>query len=202
MRHLGPSRTEVWGKLQQPGIGSYEELICRSHTEVEWFTPYNRIMDSTKRIPWTEWYLGGRLSITPNCLDRHAQGSRDEKVALIAETEDGLVIRWSYAELASPVAQAASAMRASGIRRGDTVGVSLPMIAEAVTILLACFKIGAIVIPNFSGFAQWAVAERLREVGARLLFTSTYALRRGKRIHLKVAADEAVALTPSTADPR
>ncbi len=203
-------RANVTRFMRAQGIGSYDELMARCATEtewfwdvvakdlgIEWFTPYSRVMDCAKGIPWTEWYLGGRLNITHNCVDRHAQGPRAGKVALIAESEEGQVTTWTYAELADRVTRAASALRNLGIRRGDTVGVYLPMMAEVAIILPACFKVGAIVIPIFSGFAPRAVAERLRDAGARLLFTATYGLRRGMHVDLKGAADETAALTPS-----
>ncbi len=196
--------------MRAHGIESCAELIRRSVAEpewfwdaaakdlgIEWFAPYRQVMDSTKGIPWTEWYVGGTLNIAHNCLDRHLGGPHAEHPAVIAEEEDGRVTRWSYGDLAQRVARVASAMRAHGIRRGDTVGLYLPMIADVITILLASLKIGAIVIPIFSGFAPRAAAERLKDAEARMLFTATYALRRGKRVDLKAAADETAALTPS-----
>lgn len=196
--------------MREHGIASHEELIRRSTSEIEWYwdalpralgvewcTPYTQVMDTTSGIPWTEWYIGGTLNMTHNCLDRHAAGVAADRTALIAETEDGQITRWTYRALADRVNRIASAMRGLGIRRGETVGIYMPMVADVVTILLACFKVGAVAIPIFSGFAPRAVAERLRDGDARLLFTADYALRRGRRVELKAAADEAAALTPS-----
>lgn len=148
--------------MREHGIASYEELIRRSTTEIEWFwdalpralgvewcTPYTRVMDTASGIPWTEWYVGGTLNITHNCLDRHAGGVAADRPALIAETEDGQLTSWTYSALAERVSRIASVMRGLGIRRGETVGIYMPMIADVVTILLACLKIGAVAIPSF-----------------------------------------------------
>lgn len=182
-----------------------DSLIRRSIEEQEWFweaivedlgiefsRPYQTVRDTGPGLPWTRWYRGGELNIVANCLDRHADGLRANEICLIAEREDGSVTTFTFAELRDAVARCAAGLVAAGVRPGERVAAYMPMTAEVVVQLLATLKIGAIFIPIFSGYAPAAVAERLRDAGATLLFTADATLRRGKVVPIKGQAEAAV----------
>ncbi|MGH2397473.1 MAG: AMP-binding protein, partial [bacterium] len=131
-----------------------------------------------------------------NCLDRHIRAGRGDHLAIIWEGEDGSIRRLTYEELSEEVCRLAGALRGLGIGRGDIAGVFMPMMPETVVATLALSRIGAIYVPIFSGFAASAVATRLADCGARLLFTADGFTRRGNVVEMKRVADEAVAQTP------
>lgn len=196
--------------MKKHGIVSYEELIERTTSDpewfwraveedlnIEWFRPYERVFDSSKGVPWTSWYTGGQLNIAHNCLDRHARSTRGDKAACVWEGEDGSVRTLTYWDLYTAVNRAANGLKSLGVKKGDRVGIYMPFTPEVVIQMLACFKIGAISIPVFSGYAPKAVAERLANADAKLLFTADTSFRRGKPIDLKFQADQAVKDAPS-----
>jgi acetyl-CoA synthetase len=200
----------VWQFMQRQGIASLEELQRRATAEPEWFwdavaadlpveffRPYDTVLDTTRGIPWTRWYTGGTLNLAHNCVDRHAQSVLRDEPAILWQGEDGSTRRLSYAELLAETNRLALALKGLDIGRGDRVGLFLPMLPETVVAFLACARIGAIVLPIFSGFGAAAVAERLEDAGARALITADGTLRRGGVIALKPIADEAVDRVPS-----
>ena len=196
--------------MRKHGIGSIEEFRRRSIEESEWFwdavvedmgieftTPYERVLDSSGGIAWSTWFVGGRVNLTHNCVDRHALGDRGERPAIVSESEDGDVRTFTYAELKREVDAIAAGLRALGIGKGDPVAVFMPMVAEAVIAAYAIAKLGALYMPIFSGFAPSAVAARLQDARAKAIFTADGGLRRGSQALMKPAADEAVAEAPS-----
>jgi acetyl-CoA synthetase len=156
-----------------------------------WHKPYERLLDTTRGPAFADWFIGGETNIATACVDRHAGSETGRKTALIAETEDGAVRRYTFAELADEVGRLAHALRALGVGRGDRVACYLPMVAEVVFAMLATQKLGAIFIPIFSGYAAPALRERLEEAGVKLLFTADGSLRRGQTVPLKTEADRA-----------
>lgn len=196
--------------MRKHGLTDSATLIQRSMDEQDWFwdavvedlgieflRPYGTVRDTDAGIPWTEWYLGGKLNIVSNCLDRHAAGPRAAKPCLISEREDGTVTRLTFAQLKHAVDRCAAGLIAAGVTRGDRVGAYMPMTAEVIIQLLATIKIGAVFVPIFSGYAPAAVAERLRDAGAVLLFTADTTLRRGATVPIKPNADDAADAAPS-----
>ena len=165
--------------------------------DIAFYRPYDAILDTSRGIPWSRWFVGGSINLAHQCLDRHARSSRRDRAAVIWEGEDGTVRRLSYAELHAETCRLAGAMRRLGIGRGDRVGLFLPMVPEAVVAFLACAKIGAISIPIFSGFGAQAVAARLEDGQAVALITADVSFRRGKAIHLEPVAREAADACPS-----
>ncbi len=190
--------------LRTTGIPSYDELMARSSADPAWFTeallryldirferPYTRILDLSRGPAWPEWCVDGRLNIVASCLDKHLDGSAASRPALLYESEEGVVRSQTYAELAGEVNRAANGLRALGIGKGDVVGLFLPMSPEIVVALLAIARIGAVILPLFSGFGAGAVASRLEDAGARLLITADGMPRRGHLVPLKPTADDA-----------
>lgn len=203
-------RANVTRLMRQHGLTDVTTLVERSVADPEWFwdavvrdlgieftRPYETVMDTSHGIPWTEWFVGGRLNLAANCLDRGLHRRRAGEVCLIAEREAGVVERYTFAELKGAVTRCAAALQSAGVEPGDRVAAYMPMIPEVVVQLLAVIEIGAVFIPIFSGYAPAAVAERLRDAGATLLFTADQSHRRGQPVPIKRYADEAVAEAPS-----
>jgi len=189
------------------GISTYDELVERSTTDIEWFwdaalkdlgvewdRPYDAVLDESEGFPWAKWFVGGKLNIVRNCIDRHAAGPRPDHPAIEWVSEGGDRRTVSFADLDRETCRVANAMKAAGVKRGDTVGLYLPMIPELVSVFYAALKIGAVVIPVFSGFGAGALAARLEDGGCRMLFTADGSVRRGKPIATKPEADRALDL--------
>ena len=204
------ARTRMGRFMKQHGLATLTDLQRRSIADPEWywdavsrdldfhwFTPYRRVLDESKGIAWPRWFEGGRINLADNCVDRHLAAGRGNKPAVIAEAEDGTVRTLTYVELGAEVGRLANALKRLGIRPGDTVGIFLPMCAEAVIATLAVARIGAVYTPCFSGYGAQAVASRLDGCGARVLITADAFARRGQPVPLKRTADEAVSASPS-----
>jgi len=204
------ANARVAGLMRRHAIAGAGELRRRAAAEpewfypailadlgVEWFAPYRELCDSRRGLPWTEWFLGGRLNVVHNVLDRHAAGARAGQLALVAEDEAGAIERLTYGELHERVCRLAGALAGLGVAAGDAVGLYLPMRVEVAVALLACLKIGAVAVPIFAGFGPEAVAGRLADAGARVLLTAERTTRRGRAIELKPVADAACALVPA-----
>jgi acetyl-CoA synthetase len=196
--------------MRRHGIATAEELLARSVADPEWFwdavgrdlgivftEPYHTIRDTSRGIPWTDWFVGGRLNLTANCLHRHLGTDREDRPALVGETEAGRITALSYGDLARAVDRCAGGLRAVGIRPGDRVGACMPMTLEVAVQMFAAFQVGAVFVPIFSGYAPPAIAERFRHAGVRLVFTAGRSRRRGVAVDIKANADAAVAAVPS-----
>jgi acetyl-CoA synthetase len=195
--------------MRRHRIPTYRELISRSTGDIEWFwqaavddleiefyRPFDAVLDSSGGIAWTTWFRGGTINLAHHCLDRHARSSRRDQIAVIAEGEDGVVRRLSYGELHAEACRLANALVGLGIGQGDAIGLFLPMIPEAVISFLACAKIGAIAVPIFSGFGAQAVAARLADCSAKAVLTVDASIRRGHWIPMEPIAVEAAAACP------
>lgn len=204
-------RANVARLMRKAGCESISELRQLSIDDIAWYwdavvkdlgipfrRPYSRVFDSSAGIEWTKWFIDGRCNLTHACIDRWRDDpERADQAALIGEFEDGAVTSYTYRELACAIDRVARALLSSGIEKGDPVAVFMPMIPEAVIAAYAIAKIGAIYLPIFSGFAAGAVAARLNDSKAKLVFTSDGSWRRGKWIGVKAVCDEAVAQSPS-----
>ncbi len=185
-------------------------FVDRSVRDIEWFwrevveelditfqRPFDRVLDSSQGIAWTTWFSGGLINLAQHCLDRHAQGTAGERLAIIWDGEDGSSRRLTYRELHAMTSRAASALGHLGVTQGDRVGLFLPMIPEAVAAFLACARIGAVAVPVFSGFGAAAIAARLVDCQARVLIAARTSVRRGRPIDMLGEALQAVESTPS-----
>ena len=157
-----------------------------------WKKPYDRVLDTSCGIPWTTWWLGGRMNFVASAL-RHDPS----RTAIIFEGEEGTTRRLTYGELASAVRRCAAGLRALGLKPGDRVGIFLPLTPECAIATLAVAAIGAVYTPIFSGYASDAIAGRLRDCDATVLITADGFLRRGQVIQMKETADAAVDGAPS-----
>jgi acetyl-CoA synthetase len=183
----------------------YQELYQRSLTHaddfwseqakiVDWFKPFH----SVSRVSWSapvsiEWFLGGQLNASYNCLDRHL-AQHGDKVAIFWEPDspDEPTRTLTYQELHDEVCRMSNVLRARGVRRGDRVTIYLPMIPEAVMAMLACARLGAPHSVIFGGFSPDAIADRIGDCGSKWVITADEGRRGGKRIPLKHNVDEAL----------
>ncbi len=187
-------RTNVWRFMRRLGFHDREAFLRFSveHAErfwdelmremdVSWFEPYRQVMDASRGPEWAQWFTGGRLNIAHNCLDRWAGSGR---VACIWEGEDGATRSITFEELRDDANRVANGLVGLGLRPGDRVALCMPMVPEILPILYGCFKAGMTVVPIFAGFGAGAIGARIEDSGARVVFTTEYMIRRGKKIPL------------------
>ena len=170
---------------------AYWARLAREH--VSWKTPFTQVLDESNP-PFFKWFADGTLNVSYNCLDRHVEAGQGDRVAIISETDDGAIRQVTYRELLSKVCQISNALRARGIGKGDRVVIYMAMGVEAVVAMQACARIGAIHSVVFGGFSAQSVRDRINDAGAVAVITSDEQCRGGKRLPLKPAVDEAIAL--------
>jgi acetyl-CoA synthetase len=163
--------------------------------ELEWSAPWNRVLEW--KPPFVKWFIGGKLNVSVNCLDRHVRTARKNKAALIWEGEPGDRRTLTYWELFRDVNQFANVLRSLGVGRGDRVAIYLPMVPELPIAMLACARIGAIHSVVFGGFSAASLRDRINDAKAKVLITADGGFRRGQTIPLKKMADDAMEDTPS-----
>ena len=196
--------------VNKHGLGSYDELMRRSTTDIAWFwdtvlrdldiqfyKPYSRVVDLSEGKPWARWCVDGEMNVIHNMLDKYTGTPTDEKIAIKSETEDGTARTLSYKELREGVNKMAGTLRSLGLGKGDAIGVFMPMVPEIVIAMLAIIKIGGIFLPLFSGFGASAIVSRLKDADAKALFTGAGTYRRGKFCAMKPIADEAGSQIPT-----
>lgn len=159
--------------------------------ELEWFEKWDTVLDW--QPPFAKWFSGGKINISHNCLDRHLKTWRKNKAALIWEGEPGDSRTLTYAQLHREVCQFANAMKELGVKKGDRIGIYMPMIPEAVIALLACARIGAPHTVIFGGFSAEALRSRLEDAEVKLVITADGGFRKDKAVPLKPQVDAAIA---------
>jgi acetyl-CoA synthetase len=191
------------------GVDSFEALNERANRDPAWFhdalirfldyrfeRPYERVLDLGDGRPFAHWCVGGVTNVVLNCLDRRRATPRYDQPVLVWEGEDGAQTTWTFADLDRETCRLAWGLRRLGVGRGDVVGMVLPNLPHAAVAMLAVAKIGAIVLPMFSGFGADAIAQRLNDGNAKALITVDGSLRRGKPVGAKAVVDEALAHCP------
>ena len=168
--------------------GQASELIA-------WSKPWDTILEWD--LPYAKWFVGGELNVSYNCLDRHVEAGRGDKVAFHWEGEPGDSRTITYAELLDDVQRFANVLKSLGVAKGDRVNIYMPMIPEVAVAMLACARIGAAHSVVFGGFSAQALADRINDAEATVLITADGGYRRGEVFPLKAAADEAVANAPT-----
>jgi acetyl-CoA synthetase len=167
----------------------------QARTLVDWHTPWTQVLDW--QPPSVRWFLGGTLNVAENCLDRHVRTWRRNKAAFIWEGENGDRRTLTYWDLYVEVSKFANVLKQLGVRRGDRVGIYLPLVPEAAVAMLACARIGAIHSVVFGGFSPESLRDRLQDAQAKVLVTADGGYRRGQIVPLKRNADRALAESPS-----
>ncbi len=148
-------------------------------------------------LPYAKWFIGGKLNVSFNCLDRHVLAGKGDKVAIHWEGEPGDTRTITYSQLLDEVQKFSNVLKSLGVNKGDRVNIYLPMIPEAAVAMLACARIGAAHSVVFGGFSSQALADRINDAEAKVLITADGGYRRGDVFALKPAADEAIANTPT-----
>ncbi len=184
--------TEMYDEAAEDDQGFWAR---QSAELLDWATDWKTICEW--QLPYAEWFVGGQLNVAHNCLDRHVDAGRGDKVAIHFEGEPGDTRALTYAELLDEVQRLANALRGLGVQAGDRVNIYLPMIPEAAIAMLACARIGAAHSVVFGGFSAQALADRIVDAGSKVLITADGGYRRGAVFPLKPAADEAVADCPT-----
>lgn len=196
--------------MDRYGIATLDELMRRSIQEIDWFwnailedlhiefyEPYKCVLDTTPGIAWTRWCVGGKMNIVHNCLDKRTGTPVENRAAIRWEGEEGETRVLTYGDLSREVNRLANALRRLGLKKGDVIGLFMPMVPEIAIALFAIVKIGAIVLPLFSGYGAEALATRLADAEARALLTADGFHRRGQTVFMKAIADAAIAKVPS-----
>ncbi len=168
-------------------MDGFWDKIARDFT---WETPWTQVREGS--VPGTRWFTGGRLNITLNCLDRHANGSRANKKALIWASEEGEARTYTFKELLALTSQVANALKSLGVKKGDRVLIYLPLTPEGVVSMLACARLGAVHSVVYAGLGSGALRSRIEDAHARVVITADVGYRRGKETPLKSIVDEAV----------
>jgi acetyl-CoA synthetase len=163
--------------------------------ELLWYKPWKRVLDWDP--PKAEWFVGGKLNASVNCLDRHVAGPRKNKAALIWEGEPGDQRVLTYRELLREVSKFGNVLRSLGVGKGDRVTLYMPMIPELPIAMLACARIGAIHSVVFGGFSAESLKDRINDQEAKVLVTADGGWRRGNVVQLKRISDEALVDCPS-----
>ena len=174
----------------------YEAFWARQASElVSWDTEWDTICEW--KLPYSKWFIGGKLNVSYNCLDRHVIAGKGDKVAFHFEGEPGDTRTITYSQMLDEVQKFANVLKGLGVNKGDRVNIYLPMIPEAAVAMLACARIGAVHSVVFGGFSSQALSDRINDAEAKVLITADGGYRRGEVFPLKPQADEAVASTPS-----
>ncbi len=172
------------------------ETFWASEAEkLDWFTPWQNVLEWNS--PWAKWFVGGKLNVTYNCVDRHAHSARRNKAAIIWEGEPGDSRVLTYGMLQREVNRCANALRSLGVSKGDRVAIYMGMVPELAIAMLACAKIGAPHSIVFGGFSAEALRERINDAKAKIVVTCDGAWRRGSIVPLKASVDEALRETPT-----
>jgi acetyl-CoA synthetase len=182
----------LWQRGKDDPEGFWAEQAER---KLHWFRKWNRVLDW--KPPHSRWFIGGTTNACYNCLDRHLDGPRKNKAALIWEGEPGDSRVLTYHQLHRETCKFANCLKKLGIQKGDRVTIYMPMIPEAAVAMLACARIGATHSVVFGGFSAEAVADRNNDAKSRLVITADGGWRRGKVVPLKANVDAALAKSPT-----
>ncbi len=163
--------------------------------ELTWSKPFSKVLEWTP--PHAKWFADGELNASVNCLDRHLDGPRRNKAAIVWEGEPGDRRTLTYWELAREVRTFANVLKSLGVKRGDRVGIYLPMIPEAAIAMLACARIGAVHSVVFGGFSPESLRDRMNDAEAKVVITADAGYRRGQVVPLKRNTDKALEECPT-----
>ncbi len=206
---LFPPPVEFAARAHIQSVEQYEAMYRRSveepeafwgeaAEELEWFAKWTKVLEPGGASgSGAKWFVGGKLNLSHNCVDRHAMGSRRDKVALLWEGEPGEVRKLTYGELLVEVQRFANVLKAQGVQRGDRVAIYMGMCPELAIALLGCARIGAVHSVIFGGFAAQAIVDRVNDSACVALITQDVSYRRGGEVKLKAIVDEALVKCPT-----
>src|SRR5437868_1732672 len=182
-------------KMYRESMRQPDAFWAREAKELVWRKPWKKVLEW--KAPFAKWFVGGQLNLSENCIDRHLDGPRRNKAAIIWEGEPGDTRVLRYQDLYREVSRFANVLKGQGIKPGDRVTIYMPMIPELAIAMLACARIGATHSIVFGGFSDTAVADRNNDAKARLIITADGGWRRGKVVPLKQNVDAALDKSPT-----
>ncbi len=181
---------ERYRELYQQSIDDPETFWAAEASELHWQEKWTQVLDW--QPPFSKWFLGGKLNVSENCVDRHLAGARRNKAAIIWEGEPGDTRTLTYQQLHREVCLFANVLKNNGVKSGDRVIVYMPMVPEAAIAMLACARIGAVHSVVFGGFSADSIRDRIEDSGATAVITADGGYRRGGVVALKANVDEAL----------
>lgn len=195
-----PENTKIMAFAIKNGIHDLRTLYDRADNDPEWFwraviddigisfkSPFTKLKDDSKGIPYTKWFVGGKVNITYNCVEKFKESGA---VAIKFESEDGEKRYLSFRELDLATGKLAGSLRDLGIKKGDRIGIYMPSNSDSVISLYSILRLGAVAVPVFSGYGIEAVQSRMKDAGAKFLFSQERYNRKGKKISTKSILDE------------
>jgi acetyl-CoA synthetase len=204
------ARSRLGGLLASTGIDGMAELHRRAVADPEWYwrlvvadlgvvfdRPFTQVLDENAGKPFPRWFVNGALNLGANCLDRWVDGPMADKPAVIWAAESGESRAVSFRELHRDAVRFSQYLRSRGIGKGDRVGLFLPMIPETAAAFLACARVGAIVVPVFSGYGPEAVSARMQACDVKLLVAADGFRRKGRRVAMQPVVEQVLAEAPS-----
>ncbi len=201
-----PPPAEFAANAHVKSFGEYEKLYAEAAADpqafwakqaeaLHWFKKWDTVLEWNE--PFAKWFVGGKINISYNCLDRHLETPRKNKAAMIWEGEPGEQRTLTYLQLHREVSKFANVLRKLGVSTGDRVALYMPLVPELAISMLACARIGATHTVIFGGFSADAIRDRVIDCGCKVIVTADGGFRRGSEIRLKDTVDEAVVHTPS-----
>lgn len=190
--------TTSFHEVYNKSVDDPEAFWAEIAEEFVWRKKWNKVLDWDFKKPEVKWFLGGKLNITENCLDRHLK-TRGDQPAIVWEPNnpEENPVTFTYKQLHTEVCRTANMLKAHGVKKGDRVCVYLPMVPELAFAVLACARIGAIHSVVFAGFSSRSLADRINDAGCKMVLTADGAYRGGKTIDLKGIVDEALKSCPT-----
>jgi acetyl-CoA synthetase len=186
---------ELAAQLYAEAEADFEAFWAKQAAALDWITPWKQVLEWNP--PHAKWFVGGKLNIAANCLDRHLKTWRRTKAAIVWEGEPGDTRTLTYWELHREVCRFANVMKKFGVRAGDRVAIYMPMTPEIAIAMLACARIGATHSVVFGGFSAEALRDRINDAGCKLVVTADGCWRRGTEVRLKPAVDLALEQAPT-----
>ena len=196
--------SNIFQFMKTHNISSLDELSTKAKDDVEWFwksvdkdigivwdSPYDKILDTSKGIAWSKWFINGKTNIYKSSVEKFTK-QNPKKIAYHFVSEDGITSEISYSQLDIKVSKLANGMKSIGVKKGDVIAIYLPMIEEAIIAILAASKIGAIQTVIFSGYSSESLHIRLDDCKAKILFVSDGFYRKGKPVSQKNSVNDAI----------
>jgi acetyl-CoA synthetase len=190
-RHAGWNDPAIYDRAAKDPEGFWAEEA----KHLDWFAPWHTVLEW--KAPWAKWFVGAKLNVTHNCVDRHAHSARRNKAAIVWEGEPGDSRVLTFGMLEREVNRFANALKSLGVVKGDRVAIYMGMVPELAIAMLACAKIGAAHSVVFGGFSAESLRERINDAKAKVVITADGAWRRGTVVPLKASVDDALTGTPT-----